>query len=68
MKIKKLPGVSGNYASLPEPRDYELEAISVTVAALNHLTWDARWRVLNYIIVRFLGRSWSIAKPASDSQ
>ena len=51
---------------MKEDFDEELNAMNVCVLLLERLTFDQQWRVLNYIIVRLMGRSWSFNKPMSD--
>jgi hypothetical protein len=53
---------------IQEDFDEELNAMNVCVLLLKRLTFDQQWRVLNYIVVRLMGRSWSLGKPASDSK
>jgi len=53
---------------LSEDFDEELNAIAVITILLRRLTFDQQWRVLNYAIVRILGRPWSLAKPAGDTK
>jgi len=49
-----------------EDFDEELNTISVCTLMLKRLTFDQQWRVLNYLLVRLMGRSWALSKPASD--
>ena len=50
-----------------EDYDEELNAMAVIVAVLKPLGFDAKWRILNYALVRMLGhRSWGLAKPKTD--
>jgi hypothetical protein len=53
---------------IQEDFDEELNAINVCVLLLKRLSFDQQWRVLNYIVVRLMGRSWSLGKPTSDSK
>jgi len=53
---------------LVEDFDRELNAMAVTVQVLKNLTFDQQWRVLNYVIVRLIGRSWSLNRPKRDSE
>lgn len=47
--------------------DQELKTICLCVTHLSKLGWDGQWRVLNYLLIRYLGRSWALAKPKSDT-
>ena len=48
--------------------DSELRALAGCWALLRPLGWDTQWRVLNYLLVRVLGRSWMLPKPESDTK
>ena len=51
-----------------EDFDEELNAMAVIVAVLKPLGFDAKWRVLNYVLVRMLGhRSWGLRKPNDEA-
>ncbi len=45
------------------PDDAELGAICVCVTQLSKLGWTAQWRVLNYLVLRFLGNAWALGVP-----
>jgi len=47
--------------------DEELNAMNVCTLLLKRLTFDQQWRVLNYLLVRLLGRSWTLSRPKSDN-
>lgn len=52
---------------LNEDFDEELNAMAVMVAVLKPLSWDAKWRVLDYILVRMLGdRGWRLERPMGE--
>ena len=51
---------------MAEDYGQELNALAVCTTVLKPLGFEGQWRVLGYLLVRFLGRSWQIAKPASD--
>jgi hypothetical protein len=51
-----------------EDFDEELNAMNVCVLLLGRLSFDQQWRILNYILVRLMGRSWSLGKPVSDNK
>jgi hypothetical protein len=46
--------------------DCELQAICVCVTQLNRLASTGQWRVLSYLVLRFLGTSWELPKPAKS--
>lgn len=46
----------------------ETFALVKSIELLSPLCWDQQWRVLNYLLIRLLGRSWSLNKPATDNQ
>lgn len=54
---------------LADDYDEELNAMAVIVAMLQPLTWDKKWRILNYILVRMLGdRGWGLQRPRGDNE
>ena len=51
---------------IAEDFDDELNALSVITIMLRRFSFDAQWRILNYIIARTLGRAWILSKPANE--
>ena len=50
---------------MTEDFDVELNALSVITIMLKPFSFDAQWRILNYVIARTLGRAWTLNKPAN---
>lgn len=48
--------------------DEEAQAIGRIIRLLENRTFDAKWRMLNYVLVRMLGRSWRLNLPATDTK
>jgi hypothetical protein len=48
--------------------DYDTESntVAVCVKLLDRLNFDQKWRVLNYLLSRVLGRSWALNKPKGE--
>jgi hypothetical protein len=53
---------------LQDDFEEELNSMSVCYLLLQRLSFDQQWRVLNYLLVRLMGRSWSLPKPMTDSK
>ena len=51
---------------LEEDYDQESNALTAVVALLKPLSFDAQWRILNYVLVRLWNRSWLLARPKAD--
>ena len=51
-----------------EDFDLEVNALAVCFKVLKPLGFDGQWRVLNYLLVRLLNRTWALAKPVSDTK
>lgn len=64
----KVPMPKNSNILKAEHHDDELEALCAITLILKRLHFDQQWRVVNYIIVRLWGRTWTLAKPKSDSQ
>ncbi len=54
-------------AMMAEDFDEELNAMNVCTLLLKRLTFDQQWRVLNYVLVRLWGRSWTLEKTKCDN-
>lgn len=48
--------------------DEEARAIGHIIKILENRTFDAKWRMLNYVLIRMLGRSWRLSPPAGDTK
>ena len=40
--------------------DTELRTICICVTHLSKLGWTAQWRVVSYLVIRFLGPNWAL--------
>lgn len=57
-----------NKVMLAEDYDDELNTLAAVTIMMKRLTFDQQWRILNYLLVRLWGRTWTLSKPASDSK